>query len=116
MRRLVVLCMAVTLAVTISSCREEVCSFPEESLSGIRGRLWVNPNPIRFPVVEPDDSSILLVDMIFSNIGSEDVTIESIDFSGDSEFKFPSKDFFDQMCPAEFSGFEECDRVCPPAF
>jgi hypothetical protein len=108
--RLVVLCAAFAAAGTLAACQDYVCSFPKESPSGIRGRLWLNPNPIVFPAIGPEERVFLVV-VVLANIGSEDVLIDSIDFSGDRDFVFEDQHLVDQLCPAEFSGSEECDKV-----
>ena len=70
MRIACMLCVAATLALAIASCQDYVCIFPEESLDGIKGRLWVSPNPIAFPIIEHADVPFF-VEIRFSNIGSE---------------------------------------------
>jgi hypothetical protein len=110
MRRHLVLVVAVAMAFSIVVCQDYVYISDEESLIGIQGRLWVNPNPIRFPVVEPEEILFTVV-AILSNIGSEGVVVESIDYWGDGNIGFSDKHLVDSLCPIEFPGFKECDRV-----
>lgn len=93
------------------ACQDYICVFPEESLNGIYGRLWANPNPIRFPTIELEDGQFMQGLVILSNIGSDSVTIESIEYSGDDEFHFDDKQLVEQLFPYSLDGNVECDKV-----
>ena len=116
MRKACMLCVAVALALSIASCQDYICIFPEDSLSGVKGRLWFNPNPIRFPLKESGSGEIS-VQVNLANIGSEIVQIEAINFSADSDFRLDLGvlDLIDPVTgdlefPIGFSADEGCER------
>jgi hypothetical protein len=110
-------CVAGSLALLLwgGSCVDYASLFPQESVRGIYGRLWVNPNPIRFPVVQPG-SGETVAEVSLINVGSKRAEIEDIFLEGDPDFRFgwAESEFIDFMVAGEKSfslnGHSECYR------
>jgi hypothetical protein len=102
------------LPTIIPSCQDYTC---ENKLEGIKGRLWFNPNPIRFPLSEVTNRDTA-VQVTVANIGTEIVSIESVSLIGEPDF-FLDQGLTDLFDPStnqlEFpiglgGGGEDCDR------
>jgi hypothetical protein len=120
MQKLYILAAVVLLSVSIPSCQDYVC---ENKLDGIKGRLWFNPNPIRFPYSEVaiHDTPVLVT---VANTGTEVVSIEAVSLEGGPDFYFDEgfAYVFDPSTgalefPIGFSGSgEDCSRCGTAGF
>lgn len=120
MKNLCCLTVGVLLLISIPSCQDYTC---ENKLAGIKGRLWLNPNPIRFPHSEVaiHDTPVLVT---VANTGTEVVSIEAVSLEGGPDFYFDEglADVFDPSTgmfefPIGFGGSgEDCDRCGTAGF
>ncbi|HUU01200.1 MAG TPA: hypothetical protein VM425_07175 [Myxococcota bacterium] len=106
----IILCMGFFLLTNAASaCADYAQIDNQEHYDGIRGRLWINPNPIRYPaLLSGDDAAMAYVGLY--NIGSEDVTIDAIHLDGDPDFYFLKEDFLNYVFPSAFHGSIECGQ------
>ncbi len=120
MRTLNIPLVGFLLLTAIPACQDYVC---ENKLEGIKGRLWFNPNPIRFPLSEVVNRDTP-VSVTVANIGTESVRIESVSLVGVPYFFLDQMiaDLFDPSAnqlefPFEFGGgSEECDGCSMASF
>jgi len=119
MSKLGCLFLAIVFASSTWSCTDyggllEIEHLPDEyDLSdGIYGRLWLNPNPIKFQPLMPGSPEVVMP-TIFMNIGTEDLNITAVHTAGDPDFMIQPEiqhylDTLEDLLPVSSHGKPGC--------